>query len=116
MYIVVTAYVLNKNDITAGSKAIPIACVRCGRMVKASKNSFKRVYRDDGTHHYPERDENLLRRAGEYYFKGLNLTGSSEGTKKDPKISLLKVYKEEIIPALEGKKCRSTMIMVSEKW
>ena len=60
MYIVVTAYVLNKNDITAGGKAIPIACVRCGQMEKVKKNSYKRVYIDDRTHHHPESDENLL--------------------------------------------------------
>ena len=35
------------------------------------------------------------------YFKGVELTGSSEGTAKEPKMSLLKVYQETIIPALE---------------
>ena len=37
MYIVVTAFVLNGNDITKGGVAVPIACIRVGRMVKAQK-------------------------------------------------------------------------------
>ena len=41
LYIVATAFVLNNNDITAGGKAIPIACVRVGKKVKATKDSFK---------------------------------------------------------------------------
>ena len=62
MYIVVTAFVLNENDITRGGKAIPIACVRVGRKVKATKDSYKRVYRDDGSFHYPNIASNLLQK------------------------------------------------------
>ena len=32
MYIVVTAYILNLNNISGGGKAKPIACVRVGKM------------------------------------------------------------------------------------
>jgi len=98
MYIVVTAFVLNGNDITAGGTAIPIACVRVGRMRKATKNSYKRVYREDGTYHYPTNiPENRLREKGKEYFQSVELTGSNEGTEKNPKMSLLKVYEDEII-------------------
>ncbi len=105
LYVVATAYVLNEgsNDITKGGKAIPLACVQVGKMVKAKKNSYKRVYRDDGTFHYPKIEGNILRRAGIEYFKGMELTGSSEGTPSKPKISLLKIYVEQIIPAIENK-------------
>ena len=37
------------------------------------------------------------------YFKSCELTGSLEGTEKEPKMSLLKVYQETIIPTLEEK-------------
>ena len=37
------------------------------------------------------------------YFKSLELTGSSEGTVKKPKVSLLRAYKEIIIPDIERK-------------
>ena len=105
MYIVVTAYVLsNGNDITKGGKAIPISCIRCGRMVKAEKDSYKRVYNDDDhTYTYPKIEKNKLKTMGKEYFKNLELTGCSEGTKKDPKCSLLKIYKEQIIKDLEEK-------------
>ena len=107
MYIVVTAYVLrDRNDITKGGTAIPVSLVRVGKMVTATKDSYKRVYRDDGSYHYPKRPENLLRRAGEEYFKPCELTGSSEGTSGKPKMSLLKVYQETIVPDLEEKVVR----------
>ena len=37
------------------------------------------------------------------YFQSMELTGSNEGTEKNPKVSLLQVYDEQIIPALETK-------------
>ena len=94
MYIVVTAFVMNQNNIRGGGKAIPIACVRVGRMEKAKKDSYKRVYRDDGSYHYPKIAEGLLRVKGQEYFKGVELTGANEGTAKDPKVSLLKCTKK----------------------
>ena len=33
----------------------------------------------------------------------MELTGSSEGTEKEPKMSLLKAYQDTVIPALEEK-------------
>ena len=45
----------------------------------------------------------MCRTSSEYYFKGMELTGSSEGTERDPKISLLHQYKNVIIPAMEEK-------------
>ena len=104
MYVACTAYVLcNGNNVTAGGKAVPIACVRVGKMVRAKKDSYKRVYNADGTYGYPQVEANKLRSKGELYFKGLELNGSSEGTEKDPKVSLLKIYQDEIIPAIEEK-------------
>ena len=104
MYVVCTAFIPHENnDLTKGGKSIPIACIRCGDLVEAQKDSFQRVYQDDGTFKYPRIDENQLRVEGEVYFKNYDLTGSSLGTKKDPKCSLLKFYKEQIIPALEEK-------------
>ena len=103
LYIVVTAYVINNNDITAGGKAVPISCIRVGKMVKASKNSYKRVYKTDGSYHYPQIPENIKRRKGEEYFKPMELNGSNTGTPKKPKISLLQKYIDDIIPNIETK-------------
>ena len=103
MYIVVTAFVLNANDITKGGRAIPVSCIRVGRMVKAQKDSYRRVYKGNGTFHYPKITENILRRKGVEYFSAVELTGSSEGTEKAPKMSLLKQYEDQIVPDLERK-------------
>ena len=101
MYIVVTAYVpMIDNDITKGGKAIPISCYRCVKMVKQSKDSYKRVYKDDGSFHYPKIPENILNKKGHWYSRNVELTGCSEGTAKEPKLSLLQVYKDEIIPSI----------------
>ena len=103
MYVVVTAFVPYNNDFTKGGRVIPVACIRAGKMIEAAKDTYKRVYKDDGSYHYPPIPENLVRRKGKEYFKNLNITGSNKGTPQKPKCSLLKMYKEEIIPALEDK-------------
>jgi hypothetical protein len=72
-------------------------------MVTASKDSYKQVYRDDGSFHYPKIPANLLRNKGDLYFKTVELTGSLEGPQSNMTMSLLKVYQEQIIPALELK-------------
>ena len=103
MYVVATAFIPHKgNDITKGGKCVPITCICCDELVEAEKDSHKRVYQEDGSHKYPPIKDNQLRVKGQPYFKSLDLTGSSEGTYKK-KISLLKCYRDIIIPALEEK-------------
>ena len=102
MFIVVTAFVLHNNDITHGGIVVPIACVPVGKMVEAAKDSYKRVY-VEGKAKYPQWPENLLRKQGQMYFKPCELTGSSEGTAKKPKMSLLNVYKSIVIPEVKKK-------------
>ena len=104
MYVVCTAFIPHKNnDLTKEGKTVPIACIRCGDLFEAEKDSFTRVYQEDGTFKYPRIDENQKRVKGKLYFKPMDLTGSSEGTAKKPKCSLLKFYQDQIIPALEEK-------------
>ena len=91
------------NDITCGGTAVPIALVRVGKMVTAKKDTYKRVYNQDGSYTYPKLEQNLLRHEGTEYFQSCELTGSSEGTDKKPKVSLLKAYQDVIVPALEEK-------------
>ena len=103
MWYVQLSYHMKTMIWRGGGGSIPIACIRCGDLVEAPKDSFQRVYLDDGTFKYLHIDENQLRVEGKLYFKNCDLTGSSEGTTKDPKCSLLEFYKEKIIPALEEK-------------
>ena len=103
MYVVVTACVLNDNDITKGGTAIRVSCVRVGKNVPAKKTSYKRVCKPDGSYHYPKVTNNVICKKGNMYFKSFELKGSSEDTTRKPKISLLKLYQEHNIPDLERK-------------
>ena len=42
-----------------------------------------------------------MRKKGTVYFKGVELTGRNIGTEKDPKMSLLDVTKNKIIPSIK---------------
>ena len=79
MYIVCTAYVLNDNNgIRKGGIVVPIALVRVGYHIQASKDSYKREYKEDGNYHYPKKPENHKRKKGEYYFKNSELTATTD--------------------------------------
>ena len=75
MCIVINIYELIENDITNDGRVFPVAIIRASKTVKADKDKFKRVYRDDGTYYYPRILENKLRNKGELYFKSYELTG-----------------------------------------
>ena len=60
------------------------------------------MYKEDGTYRYPKTPASLNWKKGERYFKNLELTGSSEGTPKEPKLSLLKIYEEDTIPVVNS--------------
>eukprot|EP00957_Ditylum_brightwellii_P184213 14031077-Ditylum_brightwellii.AAC.1 len=103
MYICVHAYVLDQNDWINEGKVVPIILIRVGKMINAKRESYKRVYREDNTYHYPQIPGNLMHEKGKDYFTNLKLTGSSEGTAANPKISLLREYQTKILPDIERK-------------
>lgn len=70
-------------------------------MVNATKDSYKRVYNSDGTYSYPKLPENLLRKKGEPYFKGCEITGLKRGTEKKPKVALTDVWGDTILPDMD---------------
>jgi hypothetical protein len=70
-------------------------------MRPAQRDTYKRVYKPDGGFHYPRIDINQLRKKGELYFKSMEVTGSKEGTEKNPKFSLLKYFMETEIPNMD---------------
>jgi hypothetical protein len=61
MGIASTTFIPKGNDMTAGS----VLCALTGRKVKADRNSYKRVYCDDGSYHYPKIPEDILRKKGQ---------------------------------------------------
>lgn len=70
-------------------------------MVPAEKDTYRRVYRADGSYHYPKLPENILQKKGQEYFKGMEITGSKDGTQKKPKFSLLRYFTETEFPKLD---------------
>ena len=89
------------NDLRKGGTAYKLKMTRCGGMVKAQKNSFKRVYRDDGTYHYPRLPENQLREKGKEYFENQEITGSKESDGKNRKFALAKWLNDDFMPDLK---------------
>jgi hypothetical protein len=96
-----TAFAPFDNDMERGGVAYKISFERIGRLVAAIKDTFRRVYKQDGSFHYPPILANLLRRKGEEYFRSMEITGSNEGTAKKPKYSLLRFFLDVEIPKLE---------------
>eukprot|EP00984_Skeletonema_dohrnii_P003083 scaffold1033_cov109-Skeletonema_dohrnii-CCMP3373.AAC.1 len=84
-------FVPHGNDMRKGGTAHKVTITRCGGMVKAKRDSYKRVNRPDGLgFHYPKVPENLLRKKGEHYFENWEITGSKVSDKDgNPKFALV---------------------------
>ena len=112
MGIASTAFVPFNNDVSKGGKAYLVSLTRVGRVVRASKNTYKRRYNEDGvTYSYPKDENNILRREGQEYFQNLEITGSKttgkgRNGKNVPKFSLLDWFKNVEIPRLNELACR----------
>jgi hypothetical protein len=59
-------------------------------MQAAERETYRRVYKGDGTFHCPKIETNRLWKKDDLYFKSMKITGSREGTAKKPRFSLLK--------------------------
>ena len=97
-----TGFLPFNNNINEGGRSVKIHLQRAGGLVPAKKDSYKRVYKQDGTYHYPQVPQNRLRVAGELYFENWEITGSDKGSKKSPKFSLLKYWSDKLLPALDA--------------
>jgi hypothetical protein len=102
MAVASTAFAPFDNDMTKGGRAFKVSLDRVGGYRPAKRTTYKRKYREDGSIHYPKRDDNISRKKGEMYWVPMEVTGSNEGTLKDPKFSLLDWFQKKEIPRLEG--------------
>ena len=76
----VTGYEVLGNDITKVGKVFPVALVIFGKFIQAKKYTYNQDYNEDGTYPYPPIPYNILWLTGDSYWRGLELTGSKEGT------------------------------------
>ena len=77
-----------KNDLRRGDTAEKVCITRCGGEMKATEDSYSRVYVEDGSYTYPRLPENQLRKKGEEYFENWEITGSTHESKGDKKYPL----------------------------
>ena len=82
------------NDVEKGGRAFRGSMIRAGKLLPAATTTYKRVTnKETGKVTYPKIEGNELRKAGEYYFEGLEVTGSTQVSKKGrPKFSLMHDY------------------------
>jgi hypothetical protein len=92
-----TAFAPTNNDVTAGGETFLVGLQRAGRMVAAERDTYKRVYADDGSYTYPKTAANRLRVKGQEYFQGMEITGSSVGKKEAPKYPLTEYFADEFL-------------------
>ena len=76
-------------------RVVKVRMDRAGRIVATKEDSYKRVYANDGkSYTYPKIAENRLRVKGQLYFQNMEITGSKEGTEKEPKMALLPYHRD----------------------
>ena len=79
-----------------------IDSTRAGRMEIAQRDTFRRVYHDNGTYTMPVIPENRLRVRRQPYFVNMEITGSATEKGGKPKFPLLKHFRNTLIPKLDN--------------
>ena len=100
MYILVIGYEVLDNYITKVGKAFPVALVQVGNFIQAKQDTYKWFYKEDNAYHYHPILDKILWHTGYYYWRSLEIMVSKEGTEKNPKMSLLTAYRDNIIPEI----------------
>jgi hypothetical protein len=96
-----TAFLPHNNNMGSGGVAFKVCLARARQMEAAQCDTYWQVTREDSSFHYPQRQRTNSTR-GELYFQNMEVTGSSDGTTKEPKYSLLQHFCKKEIPALES--------------
>ncbi len=102
MCVCVSAFLPEKNNLQMGGKAFKVSLERCGQMVKAKKDSYKRQYYTTKyghiKYHYPKNEDNKLRSKDSHYFLDMEVTGSEKGDINGQKFDLLTHHITVIFP------------------
>ena len=93
------------GSLESGCEVVKLPLVRAQAPKIAERAQYEAASQPDGSIRYPNTNpdgtpKEPLRRKGESFLVDCCVTGSNEGTKKDPKCSLLLVFKETIFPAI----------------
>uniref|UniRef100_A0A6U6HCG1 Uncharacterized protein n=1 Tax=Odontella aurita TaxID=265563 RepID=A0A6U6HCG1_9STRA len=101
MYITAWGFIVKNNDISQGGDLFPIENERVGKMFQAKKDSYKTICDNKVKRTLPNIEETQFQKKCNPVWKNYELTGSSEGTEKNPKFSKLKCQEEKIITAMD---------------
>ena len=98
MFIVVNNFIPKDNNLLGmGGKSVKVSCIPVGDYEPAKCDSYKQVYDDECNFIYPQIPENIEK--GNLYWKNKTLCGTEKI--KDGYFSLIRAYKEHIIPDME---------------
>ena len=90
MFIVVTAFAPFENNFAKGGRSYKVCCDRVATIAVAKQTSYKWHFAEGATRYTkPKEKWNISKRKGEEYLKSINITGSNNGTEKNPKFLLL---------------------------
>ena len=91
MFVVINGFIPTDNDILGnGGRSIKVSCVPVGDYEVAKRDSYKRVYDEDGNFSYPHIPENLERRKGNLYWTNKTLCGTRNAS--EGQFSLINAY------------------------
>lgn len=99
LMIAVVGCLYRDGCVSGGGEGFKIAFDLCGRIRTLLSDTRKRKYNADNTSYTMQGP--ISKKAGTKVVDTHEITGSSEGTPKKPKFSLLKYWRETVIPALE---------------
>ena len=90
-----------------GCEVVKLPMVRAQAFKIAERVQYASVSQPDGSTRYPSTNpdgtpKEPIRRKGDSYPVDCCVTGSNQGTKKDPKLPLLLVFKEVVFPAIRN--------------
>ena len=96
MYLAVVGFAMKHGTPEKGGEGIKIAFQRCARAKMARKEQRKAVHKD-GRYTFTGK---IIRKKGDVYMVDANVTGAAEGSAKAPKFTMLRYFKEHLLPAL----------------
>ena len=100
MFVVVNGFIpKDNNKMGIGGRSLKVSCVPVGDYEPAQRDSYKRVYDEEGGFSYPHIPENIERKNGNLYWTNKTLCGTTNN--HDGQYSLIQAYNEIIFPKME---------------
>lgn len=90
------------NDPRKGGRSFLLDFTRAGQYEIANCDTYRRVYRDDGTYSMPRIPANRLRTRGQEYFVDTEITGSRREHGGKKKFPMLDFFRDTLLPKFDA--------------